>query len=421
MTDTPSWASPGSPEPPHEAAGPSAPPSTPAPEQGTPQPDAAQPATPQIPPQAAPPQGWSAPGPYAGYGAAPGAQPGWGPPPGPGGYHPGWGAPPSPKPGVIPLRPLGIGEILDGAMSTVRRHWRTAVGLSFGVAALEQTLSALAQWWAYESPHTAGPAVALFATYPVNFVLGILAAGLLTMVVSKAILGRSTTLGEVWRDARPQLLKLAGVTLLTSLIIAGVILLAAVPLIAVLIGGHPDPGLIALLFLPILAAVPVALWLGIQLSLAAPALMLERQGVLTALARSRRLVKGSWWRVFGVTLISRLVIGIVGSIVALPFLVIGMLLAPDDAGTTGSPFGALAGAPPAMLASLAIGGTLVATITIPVLAGVNVLLYVDQRIRREALDIELARAAGLPEFGGTGWSGPTGPQGPTVPGGPQRI
>ncbi|MGK4581102.1 DUF7847 domain-containing protein [Kitasatospora sp. HPMI-4] len=438
MTDTPGWAPPGSPEPPREAAGPSATPSNPAPEPGAPQtgPQTGPQAGPQTAPKDTVPPGWSAPGPYGGgYGTPPGPQPGpqpgWGAQQAPGGHHPGWGAPggyqqgwgapPSPKPGVIPLRPLAFGEILDGAVSTVRRHWRTALGLSFGVAAVEQTISAIARWWAYESPHSAGPIIAVFAGYPVNFVLGLIATGLLTMVVSKAVLGRSTTLGEVWRDARPQLLKLAGVTFLTGLIIAGVFLVAAIPLIAVLVSGSPAPGVIGLAFLPILAAVPVALWLSILLYLSAPALMLEKQGVLTALTRSRRLVKGSWWRVFGIVLLSQIVIGIVGTVIAMPFVVIGMFLSPDDPTSPGNPFGALAGAPPGMLASLAVGGTLVATVTIPVLSAVNVLLYVDQRIRREALDIELARAAGLPEFDRTGWSGPAGPQGPTAQGGPQRI
>ena len=33
------------------------------------------------------------------------------------------------------------------------------------------------------------------------------------------------------------------------------------------------------------------------------------------------------------------------------------------------------------------------TVTLPISAGVTSLLYMDQRIRRESLDIELARAA----------------------------
>jgi hypothetical protein len=37
-------------------------------------------------------------------------------------------------------------------------------------------------------------------------------------------------------------------------------------------------------------------------------------------------------------------------------------------------------------------------ITFPITAGVTVLLYIDQRIRREALDLDLARAAGVPGY-----------------------
>ncbi len=47
-----------------------------------------------------------------------------------------------------------------------------------------------------------------------------------------------------------------------------------------------------------------------------------------------------------------------------------------------------------------IGSVIGATLTMPVKAGVTVLLYIDQRIRREALDLELARAAGVQGYGG---------------------
>src|SRR5436189_5109997 len=83
--------------------------------------------------QGPPPQPWFPPGSQpGGYGQAP---PGAGVPPGTGYGQPGYGqreygqpgagygappggwAPPpqAPKPGVIPLRPLAVGEILDGA------------------------------------------------------------------------------------------------------------------------------------------------------------------------------------------------------------------------------------------------------------------------------------------------------------------
>ena len=41
---------------------------------------------------------------------------------------------------------------------------------------------------------------------------------------------------------------------------------------------------------------------------------------------------------------------------------------------------------------------IVSTHHLPHRAGVIALLYMDQRIRREALDLELARAAGLPGY-----------------------
>ncbi len=61
----------------------------------------------------------------------PGNQPPWG-----GAWAP---APQAAKPGVIPLRPLAVGEILDGAVATMRAHWRTVLGISLIVAVLAQT------------------------------------------------------------------------------------------------------------------------------------------------------------------------------------------------------------------------------------------------------------------------------------------
>ncbi|MFI5533555.1 hypothetical protein ACIA8O_33970 [Kitasatospora sp. NPDC051853] len=395
MTDTPGWASPGSPEPPREDAGTS----------DTPPPAAA--TAPPVPPQAGP-----APGPYAGaYGQQPPPgwgqqQPGWGqqPPPGPqpgwgGGPQwgaPGWGQPQSPKPGVIPLRPLSVGELLDGAFTTVRRYWRSTVGLSLGVAVAEQALTAGAQWWGYEQPDAIGPAILSVAGYLFAMLLGIIASGLLTMVVSKAILGQRATLGTAWAAARPQLLKLFGLTVVTSLIMTGIGVVAVAPVFLLGISGADD-ALIALAVLPLLAGLGVMVWVMVQLSMAAPALMLEKQGVFTALSRSRRLVKGAWWRTFGVTLLGQFIAGLIAAVFVLPFTVIGMAALGDDALTPDSEFGLIGTSyPPSLILLLSVGAILASCVTIPLVAAINVLLYVDRRIRREGLDIELARAASTP-------------------------
>ncbi|WP_371481212.1 hypothetical protein [Kitasatospora sp. NBC_00315] len=418
MTDTPGWAPPSSSEPPREDARPPADAPATVPGQSSPHDT-----TPSAPPAWGGGYGGPQPGgpqyggPHHGgqqqWGAGPGAPYGgpqpWGPQP--------WGAAPlSPKPGIIPLRPLGVGEILDGAVSTVRRHWRTALGISLGLAVVQQVVSTAVQWWSYDHPSDVVTAVAAVAELPVGVLVGVLATALLTMLVSRAILGRSVTLGEVWKDARPRLLQLLGLTLLNALIVLGIILLGAAPVIGYLLAADPDPGIALLLGVVAFLGFVVAGWVWIQLSLSAPALMLEKQGIRTSLSRSRRLVRGSWWRIFGITLLSTVMVGFFSGIIAMPFSIAAVAVAGDSIDqsgqSTGIPgFGAVF--PPAALLVMALGGLIAGTITIPVTAAVNVLLYVDQRIRREALDIELARAAGLPEYGG-GWAG-ADPADPTAP------
>ena len=54
--------------------------------------------------------------------------------------------PPPPKPGIIPLRPLGVGEILDGAISSIRAQPRLMLGLSAVVAVITQVLIVPLTW-----------------------------------------------------------------------------------------------------------------------------------------------------------------------------------------------------------------------------------------------------------------------------------
>ncbi|WP_051830032.1 MULTISPECIES: hypothetical protein [Streptomyces] len=376
MTDTPGWASPGSSEPPRDGVRPPA--DAPAAVPG-----------PSAPPQSTP--GWN-----AQYG-----RPQWGQQP-PGGQRPyGWGAPQSPTPGVIPLRPLGIGELLDGAVTTVRRHWRTVLALSLGIAVVAQAGAVVVDLLVRGKTGAATQTLRLVAALPLQLLLDVLAAALLTIVVSRAVLGRSASAGEAWRDARPRLLQLLGLTVLTVLMGPGVALLGFAPLVGYRISGSHEPATAALLFLVGLLTLPVAAWLWVRYCLAAPALMLEKQGVTTALSRSRRLVRGSWWRVFGITLLSKLLGLVVAVVIAVPFRFIGLLLGFDSLDRHGLTDSTqqVAG----MVVVMAIAGIIAGTLTTPFMAAVGVLVYVDQRIRREALDIELARAAGLPEYGDAGW------------------
>ncbi|MGZ9931271.1 glycerophosphoryl diester phosphodiesterase membrane domain-containing protein [Streptomyces sp. NC-S4] len=418
MNDSPGWASPGSSPSDGERPGteggtqqpaPSAQPAPPAQPAGDPKWSAEQP----------PPGQWSSPGTTP---AAPQAQPqpttGWGQQPGtpqagqygpqqgyPGG--PGqWGQPPAAKPGVIPLRPLGLGEILDGAVATMRTHWRAVLPITLVVATVVQVISVIVQKFmlddlAFATNPDAGPEEifdslgrTLGASVVIQFIqfLGtILVTAMLTMVFSRAVLGQHSSVSDAWREARPQLLRLIGLTLLMAL---GAVLLGAV---LILPGALTES--IGLVILGVVLWVPLLVWLGIKFTLASPALMLEKSSVFKAFARSSKLVKNTWWRICGITVLTTVIAFFISGMIVAPFQIISLLAfgggidALED-GTGMNSWGALIGP--------AIGLIIAQTIVMPFQSGVTVLLYVDQRIRREGLDLELARAAGIENYGTTG-------------------
>ncbi|MCX5391039.1 hypothetical protein [Streptomyces sp. NBC_00094] len=396
MNDTPGWTSPGS-APSDGQDGSGIPrPTTPA--------DANGPASQWSKDQ--PPAGqWSPP-----TGQTPPPTPGrnWGAPP----PNPHWGRPPAAKPGVIPLRPLGMGEILDGSVKTLRTYWRTVLSISVTVAVISQIASLLGQRYLVPTTPALSPdatpaeqleqslqaaqdsLIGLGPALLVTLVTSLVSAALLTVVISRAIVGRPASLGDAWREARPRLLQLLGLTLLMVALSLAVIAVGLLP--GLLIGGSVG---VALIVLGGFGAMAAGVWLLIRYSLASPALMLERQGVVSSLKRSAKLVQGSWWRIFGITLLTQLLIFIFTMIIAIPFTIVGIAI--DGDGFSGLLSGSSTAFGWPFLIVTGIGGVITSAVTYPISAGVTVLLYVDQRIRREALDLELARAAGLPGYGPT--------------------
>ncbi|MFD5324356.1 hypothetical protein [Streptomyces sp. NPDC127092] len=402
MNDTPGWTSPGSaPSDGHDGAGVPRPASPgdangPAPQWSGNQPPAGQWQPPTAPGHDVPP-----PPPAPAHGG-----PGWGRPP-----YGHWGAPPPAKPGVIPLRPLTLGDILDGAVTTMRRYWQTVLAITITVAVIVQVADILAQRYLAPAPvaidQDASPAeqlsqsleslknslIGMGPTYVIMIAAGLFSSALLTVVISRAVLGRPVTLGDAWREARPRLLQLLGLTLLVPLAAGAIMLVGLLP--GLLLGGNAGD---TLAFVGGACAFVAVMWLTISLSLASPALMLERQGVMKALKRSAKLVQGSWWRIFGISLLTQLLIFLFTMIVALPFVFVAMAVAGD--GISDIMNGTVPETSWAFLIITGIGGVITGALTYPLSAGVAVLLYIDQRIRREALDLELARAAGLPGYGG---------------------
>lgn len=331
-----------------------------------------------------------------------------GPPP-PGRQQAGWGwghqpwAPPprAPQPGVIPLRPLGVGEILQGSLTTMLKYWRTVLPVSLGVALGTQAVATVVTGlWRQDSEalenlrDNASPRRVLevmgdsMGTMGVTMVIGligsIIAATMLTVVVSRAVLGQSATAGEAWRSSRPQLARMAGLLCLIPLLMVGVMAVAVAPGLLLYAAGA-EPFGAALALFGILAGMVGTMWLWIRYCLAAPALVLEKQGVIASMRRSAKLVRGAWWRIFGVQILALLLLFAVAMIVEIPVGIIQLIVAGDLESAASFSW--------TSVIITGVGAVVSSTLTLPFTAGVTALIYMDQRIRRESLDVELIRAA----------------------------
>ncbi|GAA1083219.1 glycerophosphoryl diester phosphodiesterase membrane domain-containing protein [Nocardiopsis metallicus] len=381
-------------------------------------------------------QGYGAPGYSApGYGAPGQGTPGYGPH-GQGGPPPGYGPPgqggpsgygphgqsaqgPSPQPiktGVVALRPMTLGDIFNGAFSYIRDNPRTTFVLALVVMAIASSVSAIASALLpaetltsfdeiLADPAALDPDDPIFQTSPlvsllslvgglITLVGGAILLGLLAAVVAMAVLGRRLTVAEAWEAVRGQvgsIIGLAFIKLGMQIIMAIVFFIAMmiVVFVAVLLsfafqsfGAAVAVGLLIVL-VGIAAVAAPALWIWIRLYYAMPLVVLERLGPFQAIARSWRLSQGAWWRTFGYWLLALLIVFVVNLILGLPF---GVVLGFDVL-----PYGDYGVVVTAVISYVIT--VLVYALTQPFLAGVNTLLYLDLRMRREGLDLHLQQAA----------------------------
>jgi len=363
-----------------------------------------------------PPPGYGPPGypPPAGYGPPPGyGPPGGYPPPGyvppgypppgyaPPGYGPpGYGPPVAPalKPGVIPLRPLSLSDIFNGAVAYIRANPKATLGLTTVVVVVAQLLALILSvgplaFTGKLQPSLSGeevsPGVMLgssassLAGAGATWLSSILLSGMLTVVVGRAVFGTSITISEAWQRLRPRLWALIGFTVLE--VVGAVVLVAVVVLIisgvAVAAGGVAA----AVAGVPLVLALIVGLvYLGVMLSFAPSVIVLERLQIIPAISRSFKLVRNDFWRVLGIRLLGGIVAAVIAGAVTVPFSFGGQILLVSGSSTLAALIA---------LVLLSIGSAIGQIITAPFSAGVVVLLYTDRRIRAEAFDLVLQTGA----------------------------
>ncbi len=298
------------------------------------------------------------------------------------------------KPGIVPLRPLLFGDILDGAIKAIRFNPKSMVGLSAIVLAVFLVPSAAVGIGATHLIATQlsklGPRAQPFAGYPsallqnlsITFATAIL-SGLLVYVVGQAVLGRKPDIGATWRATRARVLSLVALMLVSGLftLLAAALLIG--PGVLVLINNNIGAGLI-LIFLGVLIFVVLLVAVSTKISLAAPAIVLEGHGVFTGLRRSFALTKGAFWRILGITLLAGFLAYIATVLLGMPFSLIGLTIVLMSG--QGSVSGQMIATFVSHLSALLTGA-----ITTPFVAAVTGLLYIDRRMRLEALDVILLR------------------------------
>jgi hypothetical protein len=117
-------------------------------------------------------------------------------------------------------------------------------------------------------------------------------------------LGRHVTIGSAFKTAWSILFRYLG----TYLIVEAVFLpLFGVLLISTMLTPTPAEGMRAIMGLVFLVWLPIAFIFWTQWILHGPVMVVERRFGMSALRRSSALVKGAWWRTFGILLISLVV------------------------------------------------------------------------------------------------------------------
>ncbi|GAB3420668.1 hypothetical protein [Flindersiella endophytica] len=385
------------------------------------------------PPQAG--GGWGMPTPPPGVPGGPGSPggpgapgqppPGWGtpppPPPGAGWGQPAWGAgpPPAPKPGIVPLRPLGFGEVLDGAFTAVQRYPKILLGLAALIVTGLMLVTFLVMFLGFADFFTSDDIEQFGGARIVSFALSMLVilvlfwiaqltlTGMITVTVSQGVLGRPVTVRQVWDTAKGRILSLCGYSLLL-----GVAVLVAFAVVFAVCAGliylTQQAGVIAIgIIVTVLLAIGMAVgsfYVSIRLALAPAALVLEtrpvdpgfaggqqrRLGIIESMRRSWSLVQGRFWRTFGLLFVSSLIAGVIASIIQYGFLFLGVGIAAGVSAATSSEV--LGGAISVLLYGIGSVGSTVLQMSF--ISAVNALIYVDSRMRGEGLDLELASITG---------------------------
>jgi hypothetical protein len=291
------------------------------------------------------------------------------------------------KPGIVPLHPLRLNDILKGSVAYVRINPRATLGLATVVIVIAQLVALLLHHGSLStadqvnllrpeqgldsspsdlSLRTAGATIATILS-------DILLSGMLTVVVGRAVFGAGSTIREAWASVRGRLLALIGFTFLVFALLAVPVVAAKLMMVGFAVApGSPSAFVVGAA--QVVALIVVVVYLRTMLAFVPQVIVLERLSIRASIKRSFALVRGSFWRIFGIRTLVRLIAWIVAIAAAAPFVLATGLL------PTASSFGAQSLAAAVIMG---VGASIGAIITEPFRIGADTLLYADRRMRAE--------------------------------------
>ena len=277
--------------------------------------------------------------------------------------------------GSIP--PRGLGALLDESFRVYRANFWQFVA----IAAVPAAANVLANvFFATGEPPLAVLGAIMILAY---IVLSIVAVGAIVFGVARHYVRGEVDVVECYSHAFQ-----VGVLLIAQGIVVTVALGAAfvAGIVMVVVGAFAQLGgdgaetagqaLLVIGGLLTLAGVVIAVWLGVNWFCAAHAVVIEGKGPIAGLGRSWNLVRGSWWRIFGIGLVFAIVIVVAAMVISIPIGIIG-----------GLAFAAVGGG---IVASIGGGAATILVTPFAYIAGT--LIYFDLRVRKEGFDLDVLAA-----------------------------
>ena len=312
------------------------------------------------------------------------------------------------QPGIIPLRPLTVGELFNGAFQAVRVNPQTMFGFAFAIMAVvglvqaffaSSSTSSLTRAMSSGDPQelfdSLGSSMGSLVTSGLTMLATAFLSGMLALTVWDAVLGRKSSPADAWHRFSPRFVPVLLATFLIGIIefvlIVVVLLVFMIPFFLVLVNaasarsydsaGAGIGGALSILFLMIVALIVVACFLAVKFAFTSSAVVLEGLGPVDALKRSWSLSKGSFWRILGriwlIGIVTGLISGVLGAVVG-AILGVGANAA-DSVGL--------------LVAFSAFLSALLSAVVIPVQSSFYTLMYLDERMRKENLAPMIAQEA----------------------------